>query len=412
LPRLRVVRQETSVDDGFKRGGRLNFKVQRAARKPCEWQHHFWFRIEPSDVRKLEDALEGRGSFEIAHLMFSVMVNDKLRTVADLRVNVIAEKEDKEEYFELLNGTNFAGKDPILNEGLSSGSSGRVFKLEDGYMLNPSNEQVIFERNEQQMLAEFAAPPKHQIKNRRWVYRAENQWDGMSVNELPPRQINGQIIQRFMIQNLNSSALIGVACRKMGKILFTIVDGENARYSAFDRKLDVIVTNQRELGQEFVATEDDDLLELTENVAKEAWLSKFARDYKERRTARSKVVIDELECFNHDLGHGLYVKSLESMDLKTVFDARDLDVIYLPEHQDLLIILPSNPDARWMLENQEQFLKTLLALNDGNRQRFTFCHNDKKGECNNLTFRVGKITRRVYVRRKRETVYDVDRYPD
>ena len=401
-PKLNGLRAETFQCDGFFRPKRINFKLQKWAKKTNAWQSHFWFRFNPNDVQKLE---RYKSRFELADLKFRS--NNAL--IGELKVNFVMDEEDKEKYHKLLSETIAKGQDPIQKEAAYSGVGGRIINMDQGYLFNPGNEQVVFEEDQESMMLELMEPLNNLARIKYdWKGQKDvaSRWDGMELKKLENRFINGQTVHRFIIKNLNYPILPPqIHSKKMGKILFTLEDENNTRWTKHDKKIEVFVTKKREVDDFFISDPGDECLpikvtEIEEKEEEEDYQSFFQV---RKITDKSFVKIDELKS---NLGEGVRVIKLKNVKntRREILNPRDKELIELKEGCDLVISLPYEVHPSWTTQIKGRLLNYNFYYLDKGYQRFVFQFRPKTehiGTEDEIMFYNYKEKRSIFVRKSK-----------
>jgi hypothetical protein len=396
--RLKGLRNETLFVDGFDRYREGNFRVQAHSDNWGYQQNHFWFGIDSDSCKNVQEL--ARNYYPMAVISFREKNNNEI--VGRLKVNLCIEKEDKEEYFSLMERTILTGKDVIAHEAQISGLSDSITDEANGYILNPdSEEQVELDKSQQMALVELVQPPHAKVK---WKIKScSSRNDGevcFSVSEMTPRHINGIPVQRFLIKSQTQYMPMGMTRMRLGNVTFGFTGDVR-----WNRTINFFVVNERQVVEEpFFGGEGDDYDE-------EATF-RFLHQMTEASTVEQKprkvpVKIEELDV-KGDLRAGakllqVYLPKPEKKKILEFADLQDNAVITYPnDGRELVIQLYKDLTAvplgtgDWIVEYSGSLVHK-YSIGDCHRQRFFFNYADKPGSFESLTFRMRGRTKRIHV---------------
>lgn len=425
--RLKALRNETFINDGFERKLKGNFQVYPYTKNIGDIQQHFWFRINPADEKKVNEAELG-----YQRLVNLVFYNGEGSVVSRVKVYLSIEPSDKDDFLNLMQETIWSGKDLIQIEANSSGLEHRIDR-KNGYVFDPGfNEYIEIECKLHKMLFELPQP-SHSKDNSKWEAKTRiDKRDGATafdLKEILPRTINGRKIQRFLLTNYTRHMYPYVKLMSLGEIVFKTNDSD----TRFHKKISLAVSEPI-IDTHFAGSEYDELDEFNDIDAAYYFSSHVdysgtssIRKYKPRK---SKIEIREID---NSLTNGvklfktflpksnwpenpkllLPVSYSSSSKLETFVkvDPRDNEWIEINEDQELIIMMYRDPTPKppnwlpgeWEVVYPKKMLNVLFIQKDPHHQRFSFKINKSSiATVETLLFKMRGRERTVHVVNKKQ----------
>lgn len=197
-----------------------------------KYRHHFWFRLNPESVHRIEDKVHYLG--KIKFLKGKNYLNN------EVNVQLISNRWQNEHAVGEVVTTVLTGCDKLKRDAAYTGLT-RFVDLEQGIICNPNSiERIEFASDQKSMIVELVNPShSYGSTDEQWIATVKDTWNNkslLSLKQLSPIIVNTHTIQRWHVENLHTLNY-GEYSTTLGTILF--VCGTRAF-----KKLDFVVVDK------------------------------------------------------------------------------------------------------------------------------------------------------------------------